>query len=77
LLLGGLEPKNSWQLSEHLGREKPHGIQRLPGLLRRDGDAVCEEMIRFAAEHPIGPASTCGQGSNQASNLGVKIKVPR
>ncbi len=29
--LGGVERKNSWQLVEHLGREKPYGIQRLLG----------------------------------------------
>ena len=28
-LLGSVDRKNSWQLAEHLGHDKPFGIQRL------------------------------------------------
>jgi len=54
-LLGSLEHKNSWQLSEQLGREKPYGIQRLLGRARGDADEVRDALIRYAAKHLIGP----------------------
>jgi len=54
-LLGSVERKNSWQLSEHLGREKPYGIQRLLGRARWDADEVRDALLRYAAEHLIGP----------------------
>ncbi len=54
-LLGSVERKNSWQLSEHLGREKPYGIQRLLGRASWDADEVRDALIRYAAEHLVGP----------------------
>jgi SRSO17 transposase len=50
-LLGRVERKNSWQLSEHLGREKPYGIQRLLGRARWDADELRDELIRYASQH--------------------------
>lgn len=54
-LLGPVERKNSWQLSEHLGREKPYGIQRLLGRASWEADDVRDELLRYAAEHLVGP----------------------
>jgi SRSO17 transposase len=54
-LLGSVERKNSWQLSEHLGREKPYGIQRLLGRASWDADEVRDELLRYASENLIGP----------------------
>lgn len=54
-LLGSVERKNSWQLSEHLGREKPYGIQRLLGRASWDADEVRDELLRYAAEHLSSP----------------------
>lgn len=54
-LLGSVERKNSWQLSEHLGREKPYGIQRLLGRASWDADEVRDELISYSAEHLVGP----------------------
>ncbi len=50
-LLGSVERKNSWQVSEHLGDEKPYGIQRLLGRARWDADAVRDQLFRYASEH--------------------------
>ncbi len=50
-LLGRVERKNSWQLSEHLGRETPYGIQRLLGRARWAADELRDELIRYAAHH--------------------------
>jgi SRSO17 transposase len=54
-LLGSVERKNSWQVSEHLGREKPYGIQRLLGRASWDADEVRNELLRYASENLIGP----------------------
>ena len=50
-LLGPVERKNSWQLSEHLGRPKPYGLQRLLGRARWDADKVRDELIGYYPEH--------------------------
>jgi len=50
-LLGGVERKNSWQLAEHLGREKPYGIQRLLGRASWNADQVGDELVRYARAH--------------------------
>ena len=50
-LLGRVERKNAWQISEHLGREKPYGLQRLLGRARWDPHAVRDEVLRYAREH--------------------------
>lgn len=54
-LLGSVERKNSWQLSEHLGREKPYGIQRLLGRASWKADDVRDELLRYAVEHLVRP----------------------
>lgn len=50
-LLGSVDRKNSWQLAEHLGQEKPFGIQRLLSRARWDADALRDELIRYADDH--------------------------
>ena len=52
-LLGGVERKNSWQLAEHLGREKPYGIQRLLGRASWNADQVRDELVRYATAHLV------------------------
>src|SRR5437763_4961564 len=52
-LFGRVERKNSWQLAEHLGREKPYGIQRLLGRARWDADELRDELIRYASRYLI------------------------
>jgi len=52
-LLGRVERKNSWQLAEHLGREKPYGIQRLLGRASWNADDVRNELARYAAAHLV------------------------
>ncbi len=50
-LLSSVERKNSWQLAEHLGQEKPFGIQRLLSRASWDADALRDELIRYASVH--------------------------
>lgn len=50
-LLSSVERKNSWQVSAHLGDEKPYGVQRLLGRARWDADAVRDQLFRYASEH--------------------------
>jgi SRSO17 transposase len=50
-LLGSVDRKNSWQLAEHLGQEKPFGIQRLLSRASWDADALRDELIRYASDH--------------------------
>lgn len=50
-LLGRVERKNGWQLSEYLGREKPYGVQRLLGRASWDAGALRDELLRYAREH--------------------------
>src|SRR5271170_6098730 len=52
-LLGGVERKNSWQLAEHLGREKPYGIQRLLGRASWNAEQVRDELVRYATAHLV------------------------
>src|SRR5271156_4486912 len=52
-LLGRVERKNSWQLAEHLGREKPYGIQRLLGRASWNADEVRDELARYAVAHLV------------------------
>ena len=54
-LLGRVERKNGWQLSEHLGDAKPYGVQRLLGRATWDADAVRDQVRRYAAEHLLAP----------------------
>ena len=50
-LLGSVDRKNSWQLSEHLGWKKPYGIQRLLGRASWDADEVRDELLRYTMQH--------------------------
>jgi SRSO17 transposase len=50
-LLGSVDRKNSWQLAEHLGQEKPFGIQRLLSRASWDADVLRDELIRYADDH--------------------------
>jgi len=52
-LLGAVERKNSWQLAEHLGREKPYGIQRLLGRASWNAERVRDELVRYATAHLV------------------------
>lgn len=52
-LLSAVERKNSWQLAEHLGQEKPYGIQRLLGRARWNADQVRDELARYATAHLV------------------------
>jgi len=52
-LLSSVERKNSWQVSEYLGDEKPYGVQRLLGRARWDADEVRDQLFRYASEHLI------------------------
>ena len=47
-LLGRVERKNSWQLSEYLGRAGPYGIQRLLGRASWDADRSREVLLAYA-----------------------------
>ena len=49
-LLSSVERKNSWQLAEHLGQEKPFGIQRLLSRASWDADVLRDELIRYASD---------------------------
>ncbi|MGC4031395.1 MAG: transposase [Tepidisphaeraceae bacterium] len=51
--LGSVGRKNGWQLAEHLGREKPYGIQRLLGRANWRADDVRDELVRYAADHLV------------------------
>lgn len=50
-LLGRVERKNSWQLSEYLGREGPYGIQRLLGRARWDAERSRDVLLAYARRH--------------------------
>lgn len=50
-LLSCVDRKNSWQLAEHLGQDKPFGIQRLLSRASWDADGLRDELIRYAGEH--------------------------
>lgn len=50
-LLGRVERKNSWQLSEYLGRERPYGLQRLLGRARWDAERSRDVLLAYARRH--------------------------
>ena len=50
-LLGRVERKNSWQLSEYLGRAGPYGIQRLLGRARWDAERSRDVLLAYARRH--------------------------
>jgi SRSO17 transposase len=50
-LLGRVERKNSWQLSEYLGRAGPYGIQRLLGRARWDAERSRDVLRAYARRH--------------------------
>jgi SRSO17 transposase len=49
-LLGSVDRKNSWQLSEAAGAATPHGFQRLLGRARWDAAAVRDDLQCYVAE---------------------------
>jgi len=59
-LLGRVDRKNGWQVAEHLGDDKPYGVQRLLGRARWDAGAVRDEVRRYAAEHLLAPGDGGG-----------------
>lgn len=50
-LLGRVERKNSWQLSEYLGRAGPYGLQRLLGRASWDADRSRDVLLAYARRH--------------------------
>lgn len=50
-LLGRVERKNGWQVSEYLGRDKPYGVQRLLGRASWDADGVRDVLVGYARRH--------------------------
>jgi SRSO17 transposase len=50
-LLGRVERKNSWQLSEYLGRDGPYGIQRLLGRASWDAERARDVLLAYARRH--------------------------
>ena len=50
-LLGRVERKNSWQLSEYLGRAGPYGLQRLLGRARWDAERSRDVLLAYARRH--------------------------
>jgi SRSO17 transposase len=50
-LLGHVERKNGWQVSEYLGRDKPYGVQRLLGRASWNADDVRDVLVGYARQH--------------------------
>ncbi len=50
-LASDVERKNSWQIAEHAGEEKPYPFQRLLGRASWDEEALRDETRRYACEH--------------------------
>lgn len=50
-LLASVDRKNSWQLAEHLGHDKPFGLQRLLSRASWDADKLRDELVRYACDH--------------------------
>ena len=50
-LLGKIEHKNGWQLSEATGERYPQGVQRLLNSAEWDTDAVRDELGKYVLEH--------------------------
>lgn len=50
-LIAGLDDKNCWTLSEHLGDDSPDGLQYLLSRAKWDHDGVRDDVRRFVVEH--------------------------
>ena len=50
-LLSRLERKNGWQLAEAAGDATPDGVQDFLSRMRRDADAVRDDLRAYVAEH--------------------------
>ena len=50
-LLAPLERKNGWQLAEAVGDPTPDGVQDFLSRMRRDADAVRDDLRAYVAEH--------------------------
>jgi len=70
-LLGSVERKNGWQLAEHLGREKPYGIQRLLGhayyFCTAPADTTAKDLAVAAGQRWA--IETCFESSKQETGL--------
>ena len=50
-LLSPVERKNSWQLAEELGDQKPYGFQHLLGRAVWSADEVRDDLLSYVVEH--------------------------
>lgn len=50
-MLGSVGRKNSWHRAEHLGHDKPLGIQRLLSRASWDADVLRDELFRYDGDH--------------------------
>jgi SRSO17 transposase len=50
-LLGPVERKTSWQLSEAMGRQTPFSLQHLLDRARRDAEAVRDDVQKYVVAH--------------------------
>jgi SRSO17 transposase len=57
-LMGKIERKNSWQLSEGLGKTTPYQLQRLLGTSVWDEEG-CRDFIQDYSIRCLGPSGTC------------------
>jgi SRSO17 transposase len=74
-LLGRVQRKNGWQVSEYLGREKPYGVQRLLGRASWDADDVRDVLVGYARQHLLkqperGGGEACGGGGEACGGGG-------
>jgi len=59
-LLGRVERKNGWQVSEYLGRDKPYGVQRLLGRASWNADDVRDVLVDYARRHLLAEDEPAG-----------------
>ena len=57
-LLGRVERKNGWQMSEYLGAANPYAIQHLLGRSTWNADAVRDEIMCYSREHLLADKET-------------------
>jgi len=50
-LLGRIEDKNGWQLTEAIGERDPQGVQRFLNSAKWDADAVRDDLGEYVLEH--------------------------
>ena len=54
-LLAPLERKNGWPLAEAVGDPTPDGVQDFLSRMRRDADAVRDDLRAYVVEHLADP----------------------